>query len=207
MSIAHVHRGDDWQALASIYQPNINGSVAQNMMALLGDSTALTEAIQRLQTTLHSPDIRLHCALDDLPQALIDALPTGNGMAELARAIHTISDAFCTLFECDSVALRLSRLNKAMCPKFHVDHIPVRLIWTLAGPGTEWLSEDNADRSQLGTPGDACRCPGAIQHLQAGDIALMKGEGWEGNEGFGFIHRSPALASPEPRLVLTLDLA
>lgn len=81
MSFAHVHRGDDWQALASIYQPNINGSVAQNMMALLGDSTALTEAIQRLQTTLHSPDIRLHCALDDLPQALIDALPTGNGMA------------------------------------------------------------------------------------------------------------------------------
>ena len=44
-----------------------------------------------------------------------------------------------------------------------------------------------------------------IQHLSEGDIALLKGDEWEGNEGFGVIHRSPSLNDNETRLLLTLD--
>lgn len=44
-----------------------------------------------------------------------------------------------------------------------------------------------------------------IEQIASGDVALLKGEKWHGNEGLGLIHRSPQLASGERRLILTLD--
>tara|TARA_R110000782_G_scaffold50302_3_gene109162 strand:- start:127 stop:561 length:435 start_codon:yes stop_codon:yes gene_type:complete len=43
------------------------------------------------------------------------------------------------------------------------------------------------------------------QSLQAGQVALLKGERWQGNEGRGLVHRSPPLVAGERRLLLTLD--
>lgn len=42
-----------------------------------------------------------------------------------------------------------------------------------------------------------------IRSLQAGQVAILKGEKWLGNEGAGLIHRSPA--SEQRRLLLSLD--
>jgi hypothetical protein len=44
-----------------------------------------------------------------------------------------------------------------------------------------------------------------IQQLNCGDVALIKGTRWEGNENAGLVHRSPELIANEKRLVLTLD--
>lgn len=44
-----------------------------------------------------------------------------------------------------------------------------------------------------------------IRQLNAGDVALLKGESWVGNEGGGLIHRSPHISSQTRRLLLTLD--
>ncbi|RXT83002.1 hypothetical protein B1F69_27335, partial [Pseudomonas syringae] len=44
-----------------------------------------------------------------------------------------------------------------------------------------------------------------IQQINSGEVALLKGERWHGNEGFGLIHRSPQLLRNERRLILTLD--
>ena len=44
-----------------------------------------------------------------------------------------------------------------------------------------------------------------IQQLTAGDVALLKGESWMGNEGGGLVHRSPQLSKDNKRLLLTLD--
>ena len=46
-----------------------------------------------------------------------------------------------------------------------------------------------------------------IKYLNQGDVALLKGEAWEGNEGSGLIHRSPTLDSNSRRLLLTIDLS
>ena len=46
-----------------------------------------------------------------------------------------------------------------------------------------------------------------IQELARGEVALMKGEKWPGNKGAGLVHRSPAVAAGESRLLLTLDFA
>lgn len=124
-------------------------------------------------------------------------------------------DLFACLFEQQRVGIRLRWLDKAMCPRFHVDNIPVRLVHTLTGPGTEWLTEDNLDRGRLGRgngglPDEHSGVmfePRAIQRLDAGDVALLKGSGWVGNEHAGLVHRSPGVASSAGRWVLTLDLA
>jgi hypothetical protein len=92
-----------------------------------------------------------------------------------------------------------------MCPRFHVDHVPVRLITTYAGVGSQWLMEGVMDRRRLAQPEAEPADASLIQQMRSGDVALLKGEKWQGNEGYGLIHRSPQLAPGERRLILSLD--
>ncbi|WP_339545383.1 DUF1826 domain-containing protein [Pseudomonas sp. RA_35y_Pfl2_P32] len=110
--------------------------------------------------------------------------------------------AFACLLGARRIGVRVRTLDKAMCPRFHVDHVPVRLITTYAGVGSQWLEEGKIDRQQLGNPHAE---PGQCQQMLGGEVALLKGEKWLGNEGAGLIHRSPPLAAGERRLILTLD--
>ena len=57
---------------------------------------------------------------------------------------------FCYLFDLKRAGLRLTSLNNAMCPRFHVDGVPCRLVTTYQGIATEWLPHGIADRSKLG---------------------------------------------------------
>jgi len=41
--------------------------------------------------------------------------------------------------------------------------------------------------------------------LLPGDVALLKGELWEGNEGAGMVHRSPSMNPGDRRLLLSFD--
>ena len=61
------------------------------------------------------------------------------------------------------------------------------------------------DRRHLGQAQAEPAEPSRIEQVNTGDVALLKGEKWQGNEGAGLIHRSPALADGERRLILTLD--
>ena len=87
------------------------------------------------------------------------------------------------------------------------------LITTYLGVATEWLPHHNADRSRLGIgnqgkPDEESGIMNSdkdIKYLNQGDVALLKGEAWEGNEGSGLIHRSPTLDSNSRRLLLTID--
>ncbi|AIG03854.1 Protein of uncharacterised function (DUF1826) [Pseudomonas fluorescens] len=111
--------------------------------------------------------------------------------------------AFACLLGAKRIGVRLRLLDKAMCPRFHVDHVPVRLITTYAGIGSQWLREGGMDRRQLGQAD--VQPSERIEQIHCGEVALLKGEKWRGNEGYGLIHRSPALAANERRLILTLD--
>lgn len=113
--------------------------------------------------------------------------------------------AFACLLGARRVGLRLRALDNAMCPRFHVDHVPVRLITTYAGVGSQWLREGAMDRQLLGQAEAEPRDTASIQQIASGEVALFKGEKWLGNEGFGLIHRSPQPAPGERRLILTLD--
>jgi len=122
---------------------------------------------------------------------------------------------FCDLFDGKETGLRLRTLGQAMCPRFHVDRVPARMICSYGGIGTEWLPEYALDRRKLGMGGcglpDAesglIADPTAIRQMPAYAVGLMKGENWAGNEGHGLVHRSPQPTAVQPRrLLLTLDM-
>ena len=136
-----------------------------------------------------------------LPQ-LLPATADLEGYEGFAADVAWLVSAFTCLLGARRIGLRLRVLDGAMCPRFHVDHVPVRLLTTYGGAGSEWLEEGLIDRTrlqQVPAPVDN------IQRLSVGDVGLLKGEKWLGNEGAGLVHRSPATAPGERRLLLSLD--
>lgn len=136
-----------------------------------------------------------------------------NNMSEVSEDIAGLVDMFCYLFELKQVGMRLKVLDKAMCPKFHVDKVPCRLVTTYQGTATEWLPHELVDQTKLGwgcngladCESGLYKSESDIQQLNCGDVALIKGTLWEGNENAGLVHRSPELIANEKRLILTLD--
>ena len=132
------------------------------------------------------------------------AVELSGAQAWLADVSHTI-DMFQCLFEPAAIGIRVHVLSDTMCPRFHTDRVPVRLLVTYAGPGTEWLPERYVIRGDTNKPLPDQPAHGeAIRSIATGAVSLLKGEAWIGNEGRGLVHRSPA-PGPEPRLVLGLD--
>lgn len=129
--------------------------------------------------------------------------------------IHQVLEMFACLFDAKILGLRINTLEHAMCPRFHTDKVAVRLITSYYGLATEWLPSQLSNRSALGsafaseinTIGAIAASENHIQRMAVGDVALFKGELWDGNEGRGIIHRSPAPTIEQPkRVVLTCDL-
>ena len=162
------------------------------------------------------PGLQLAISVD--PEKTASSLTKEIGSTELcavfSKDVAELVEIFCCLFDQKNVGLRLKVLDSAMCPRFHVDRVPCRLVTTYHGMATQWLPDSAADRSKLGTgnggfPDDASGLftqPQSIQSMRRGDVALLKGELWEDNEGSGIIHRSPHISNSDPRLLLTLDL-
>lgn len=199
----YQHQGSTPETLTKILQDDTNLAVWQRQLPLHISDFA------QLLLSLNEPLAESLCL--ELPKE--DAEPDLTGLASGFRDLEGyegfIADlkwlvsAFACLLGAKRIGLRLRVLDKAMCPRFHVDHVPVRLITTYAGVGSQWLKDGTMDRQQLGQANAEPQAQ--IQQLNSGDVALLKGEKWHGNEGFGLIHRSPQLAAGERRLILTLD--
>ena len=203
-------------------RPVIRQSCGETPLALsdiLNDGVNL--AIWQRQLPLHIAEFgALLVALNEpLAESMVvelvseDSVPNLQGLASSCRDLEGydgfIADvswlvsAFACLLGAKRIGVRLRLLDKAMCPRFHVDHVPVRLITTYAGIGSQWLREDVMDRRTL-SQADAVPTE-RIEQIHCGEVALLKGTKWHGNEGHGLIHRSPALKADERRLILTLD--
>jgi hypothetical protein len=199
---------DKPSVLTDIYDDQVNLVVWQNTLT----NTVNQDIKQLLVEATHLKAI-LTATPDNIVSELSEHSHSLNDKHSLCQYISTLVDMFCTLFELKAVGLRLTILDEAMCPKFHVDHVPCRLITTFSGIGTQWLPHSKVDRRKLGAGslGKSDESSGIMQNLDdienlsTGDVALLKGEGWYSNEGGGLVHRSPALKNAERRLVLTLD--
>jgi hypothetical protein len=199
---------DEPVVLANIYQPLVNICVWQRQ---------LTKPVANYADWLIKGEInyelRIILESDSVIDSILKALPDHKGLRALAEDVNLLVTMFADLFELKMVGIRLSILDKAMCPKFHTDNLPCRLVTTYTGSGTEWLPEVAVDRSKLGRGANGL--PDAIsgvylnhnsiQQLKTGDVALLKGSGWLGNEDKAIVHRSPGLDMNEKRLILTLD--
>ena len=207
--IARKSSNKDPLIFADIYQEEVNIVTWQRDLPL---------SLKNSVSDFLDSNLTFKSNLTVTPKNVRSCLSEKLGSAEQAELIENIAelvDIFCFLLETSHAGLRLSALDSAMCPKFHVDRVPCRLVTTYQGIATEWLPHHVVDRTKLGTGSNGLldsesglyQHPDDIQQLTCGDVALLKGETWFNNENAGLVHRSPALSAGEVRLLLTLDLA
>ena len=157
--------------------------------------------------------IRQIFSIDSLQDGLTELLPKEEGRHEAVKDIYLLSDMLTCLFNCNSVGLRLAPLSSAMCPRFHTDNIPVRLVCTYLGPGTEWLPvEALLSHKPQNHSGEFEKISSGkyyhrrfIRQMDSFDVGLLKGSAWEQHEHIAAIHRSCKIEKNQKRILLTLD--
>lgn len=148
--------------------------------------------------------ISAHSAKTEITQLLERFLPDmvrahafyGHWLDDMAN----VSRLFAKLMRSDAISFCLG--TDRGCPRYHVDNVPLRLLVTYAGIGTEWLPENAADRkawAEGAANEDILIDPGAKRFINAWDVALFRG-----GEG-GVLHRSPDATKTEPSVLLRLD--
>lgn len=180
----------------AVWQRQLAASVSAFAAQLLAQGEPLAQSITlELASPESAPNLR----------GLVDDYSHLPGQTAFLDDVSWLVSAFACLFDAKRIGLRLRILDKAMCPRFHVDHVPVRLITSYAGIGSQWLAEGVMARRRLGDPAAEPSDTQLIECAEAGHVLLAKGEKWIGNEGGGLIHRSPTPPPGEGRLLLTLD--
>ena len=132
----------------------------------------------------------------------------GDAFTELRQDVQLLSEMMACLFGVSGVGVRVTALEKPMCPRFHVDRIPARMLCTYGGPGSQWLPADAVTETLLlpGQDQQGCYREDSLEQLQAGQVALFKGDTWRDNYGQGVVHRSPPVTPGQQRLLVTLDI-
>jgi len=202
--------GNSPVTLADIYSDYINIAIWQRDLSI-----DLQHAVNSILES--NPVLQIVCtvSVSECVDMLYKELGGTHEASIVAEDICTLVDMYCCLFELERVALRVTKLDRAMCPKFHIDRVPARLVTTYQGNGSEWLPNYSVDRTKLGiasvgipdSESGLFQQPMDIQNLTPGDVALLKGESWIGNEGRGIVHRSPSVPDGNHRLVMTLDFS
>ena len=112
------------------------------------------------------------------------------------------------------------------CPRWHVDHVPLRLVMSLAGPGCIYVPIEKERKHPKGVDRDALNgldeddstranlliLPNGEQDLavyaEAGDAVLLMGRAWSesSNKVPAAPHRSPEIEEDQLRILLVVDV-
>jgi hypothetical protein len=145
---------------------------------------------------------------EDTPEAALDALVATMPTAvpsSLLIDIERLAITFVAIARTGgAVRLRLEAITGPACRRWHADAVGLRLLCTYRGAGTEWVPMAGGATAARRLVADAL--PSSPRRIATGAVAILKGEGFVGNAGFGCIHRSPP-AGPgrRTRLLLCID--
>jgi hypothetical protein len=129
---------------------------------------------------------------------------------DLTDLVYRFSEAADT----SSILFRLESLRDAGCCKFHVHHLPRRMLCTYFGPGTEGAPGEAVCREEIGCIADSIETANrriipdadSIQQAPTGAVLLFKGNLYPGEKGNGLVHRSAPVSGPDhTRLLLRID--
>ncbi|HMP73958.1 MAG TPA: DUF1826 domain-containing protein [Kiritimatiellia bacterium] len=158
------------------------------------------------------PDVEL---LLGLTRGLCKAgLPPGLGMNEFVQDVVFLAGSFAGIAGRERVRVRVDTLGDDGCMKFHVDSLRLRLLCTYAGPGTEWVANDGANRQELGNHAESMEAanrsivPDAslVRVTPTGSVMVFKGSRFDEDPETGLVHRShPVRSSQDIRLRLCID--
>ena len=151
--------------------------------------------------------LQWHQDLDDswtIQENLPESLET-SFRSMLINLILESGEMLGSLVGCKKIGIRIATLRSPMCPLFHVDNIRCRMLITLYGEGTQWISNQDVDwevffdRENIDIPSKE---NANIKQLATGHWSLLKGSAWNNNFN-GVVHRSPH--DEKDRLILSLD--
>jgi hypothetical protein len=147
----------------------------------------------------------------DAVKMLSNSLNHFRTVVEMEDGLKSTPDA-ATSFKARVVATRGSQGTK--CPRWHYDHVPLRHIQSLVGPGCDYVvSEDGVDRLFL-NEADECETDLINKNMVDATVADVR----QGREGEAVIlrgvkgserpavHKSPDLPWWQGRLLLTVDI-
>jgi len=114
--------------------------------------------------------------------------------------IIEVCKAFYDILQTDKICFWMG--SHRGCQRYHIDNVPVRLLLTYTGKGTEWLSDDivdfnayrNGDSNEL-----IVKDKSKVQFINQWDVALFKGK------ARGVLHRTPDAALYAPSILMKLD--
>ncbi|MBK1650225.1 DUF1826 domain-containing protein [Rhabdochromatium marinum] len=122
--------------------------------------------------------------------------------------LRQVADHFFAICLARNVTVRIETTDSVGCPRFHVDRTHLRLLCTYRGPGTEWLTNAQVDRSAQasGASNERILRYGEPSRFEPFWVGILKGEAYPGNAGGGLVHRSPPITDPgQTRVLFCLD--
>lgn len=208
-SFSVVSRAED---LSRIEDHHLNLCIWRRVVPSLL-APALVRAAVEQPFSLIREDWLSRIRLVDLMQQVKGLTP--EQVSEWTTDIERLLQLFCEIVGCQRILLKLATTARTDCPVFHTDFVPMRMLCTYAGPGTEFIENQDVLRGSLGNNA-GCSAQNANHRIlrpnaqtlsvQPFDVALCKGEMWPGNRGRGLVHRSPSLQPGSmPRIKLTVD--
>lgn len=111
-----------------------------------------------------------------------------DGRAMLIDDVTRLATLYADALRVTHVHLRLEPVHDNACTKFHRDCVIARLVTTYHGPGTEWVTAENAAKA-LSLQHDY---DGQLLHVPTQSVAMFKG--CLGGGEAGVHHRSPQIA-------------
>lgn len=179
---SHVVAGDTPAALAAIAEPQVT-------LALWERPTPVR--IGRLD---RFADLRITTDAGAVEATMLAAMrgPRGRWMEAVTTDAGRLTRLFADATGSERVEIRLDRIVGNACWRFHTDYVPIRLLSTYTGRGTQWLAQGAPDE--------------AAAEMSPGHVGLFKGRLLAGEAAI--VHRSPPIAETgEERLLLVIDPA
>jgi hypothetical protein len=135
----------------------------------------------------------------------------------LVDEVRALTEQFCEALgvEAARVALKVSSTDD--CQRFHVDHVPGRILCTYSGPGTELILPADVDwrgihrrfMSMQKANDATLRAGASVTQVPVGHAIFLRGHRGPLRPTSGAVHRSPAIAARGLRRLLvridTLD--
>ena len=121
------------------------------------------------------------------------------------KDMANITSVFSEIIKEKSICLALE--TSRGCKRYHIDNVPMRLLVTYYGRGTEWLPSDaaNYDAYYSGKNNKKILINSAKKKfLKKWDIVIFKGQKYKSNKK-GILHRTPDSALNKISLLMRLD--
>jgi hypothetical protein len=203
----HFHDAAALSSLDGIRQPHINIAIYQRM-----PSAGLKQSVDSLINSSFN-GFESTVAIDTEVSAQLEKIfveKSVHPINELTALIYDMQQLiyqFALICNAEHVRVHLKTVVNDACRKFHIDGYDLRLLCSYAGPGTEWIYNDNVNRNLgLGTNEQIIKDWSYINQLKSYDVAILKGELPNQRTGKGVVHRSPEIEQQQKkRLVLRID--